>query len=64
MAEALPPLKANVVSLADPDDDEIGISLPEDDDDTFATVPPDFATVGAMGTEPASIDEDLRGPNA
>ena len=64
MAQALPPLEANVVSLADPDDDEIGIHLPEDDDDIFATLPPDFATVGAMGTEPASIDEALRGPNA
>src|SRR5882762_4938951 len=64
MAEALPPLEANIVSLADPDDDEIGISLPKDDDDIFATIPPDFATVGAMGTEPASIDEALRGPNA
>ena len=64
MAEALPPLEANIVSLADPDDDEIGISLPKDDDDIFATIPPHFATVGAMGTEPASIDEALQGPNA
>ena len=64
MAEALPPLEANVVSLADPDDDEVGIHLPEDDDDVFAMLPPDFATVGAMGTEPASLDEALRGPNA
>ena len=64
MADALPPLEANFVSLADPDDDDIGIYLPEDDDDMFAMLPPDFATVGAMGTEPASIDEALRGPNA
>ena len=64
MTEALPPLKENVVSIADPDDDEIGIHLPEDDDDVFASLPTDFATVGAMGTEPASIDEALRGPNA
>jgi hypothetical protein len=64
MAEALPPLAANIVSLADPDDDNIRIHLPEDDDDIFTMLPPDFATVGAMGTEPASIDEALRGPNA
>ena len=63
MAEALPPLEANLMSLADPDDD-IGIYLPEDDDDIFAMLPPDFATVGAMGTEPTSIDEALRGLNA
>ena len=50
MAEALPPLKANVVSLADPDDDEIGISLPENDNDIFAELPPNFTIVGAMGT--------------
>lgn len=30
----------------------------------FTPLPPDFAIVGAMGTEPASIDEALRGPNA
>jgi len=28
------------VSLADPDDDDIGIYLPEDDDDMFAMLPP------------------------
>jgi hypothetical protein len=64
MAEALPPLEANVVSIADSDDDEIGIHLPEDDDNMFASLPPDFTIVSAMGTEPASIDEALRGPNA
>jgi len=29
----------------------------------FATLPPDFADVGAMGTEPALIDEVLQDPN-
>ena len=60
MAEAPPPLKANVVSITDSDDDEIGIHLPKDDDNMFAPLPPDFAIVGAMGTEPTSIDEALR----
>jgi hypothetical protein len=64
MAEALPPLEANAVSLADPDDDKIGISLPEDDDNMFTTLLPHFVIVGAIRTEPASIDEALRGPNA
>jgi len=33
--------------LGDPDDDgdRIGIYIPEDDDDMFAVLPPDFATV-------------------
>jgi len=61
MHNALPPLEANAAYLGDPDDDgdRIGIYIPEDDDDMFAVLPPDFATVGAMGTEPASIDEAL-----
>jgi hypothetical protein len=40
MADALPPLEANVISLADLDGDNIGIYLPEDDDDIFAMLPP------------------------
>jgi hypothetical protein len=41
MQKALPPLEANVAYLGDPDDDDI-----------FTRLPPDFASVGAMGTEP------------
>ena len=64
MHNALSPLEANAMYLADPnDDDGIGMYTLEDDDDIFH-LPPDFATVGAMGTEPVSIDEALRGPNA
>ena len=59
MNEGLPPLKVNAMCLGDADDDRIGIYLPEDDDDIFTTLPPSFATVGAMGTEPASLDEAL-----
>ena len=64
MNEGLPLLKANTMFLGDADDDGIGIYLPEDDDDIFAMLPPSLATVGAMGTEPASLDEALQGPNA
>ena len=64
MNEGLPPLKANTMFLGDADDDGIGIYLLEDDDNIFATLPPSFATVGAMDTEPASLDEALQGPNA
>jgi hypothetical protein len=53
MDKGLPPLKANILSLADVDDDDI-----------FAMLPPDFALVGTMGTEPQTIDEALCGPNA
>ena len=52
-------LEANVVSLVNPDDDGIRISLPEDDNNILDSLPPDFTIVGAMGTEPASIDEAL-----
>src|ERR1700749_382576 len=64
MAEGLSPLEANVMSLTDPDGDDISIHLSEDDNDMFAKLPPDFAIVGAIDTEPASIDEALQGPNA
>jgi len=59
MHKALPPLEANVAYLGDPDDDGIGLHIPKDDDDIFTRLPPDFAIVGAMGTEPASIDKAL-----
>jgi hypothetical protein len=36
----------------------------DDDDEVFTHLPPEFAAVGAMGTEPTSIDKALRGPNA
>ena len=63
MHKGLPHLEANIVDSNHLDDD-FGIDLPEDDDGLFADLPPDFALVGAIGTEPQSIDEALRGPNA
>jgi hypothetical protein len=65
MDKALPPLEANATYLGDPDDEEeIGLYIPNDDNGIFAMLPPDFATVGSMGTEPESIDKALRGPDA
>jgi hypothetical protein len=58
-ADTLPPLKANVVLLTDPDDDKIGIYLPEDNDNMLALLPPEFTILNPMGTEPASINEAL-----
>ena len=51
MAEVVPPLEANVVLLADPDDDKIGIHLPKDDDDMFASLPPDFTHCRCYGCQ-------------
>jgi len=63
MAEAKPPLVANIAEF-DLRDDEEQIQFPEDDDDVASDLPPDFALIGCMGTEPRSFDEALRGPNA
>ena len=37
---------------------------PEDDKDIYMNLPPDFALIGGMDSEPASIDEALRSPDA
>ena len=65
MHNALPPLKANSVVLCDPDDkiDGIGIYALDDNNKLSDMLPPHFSTVGAMGTEPKSLDEALCGPN-
>ena len=63
MAEAKPPLVANITEF-DVGDDEEQIKFPEDDDDVASNLPPDFALIGCMGTEPRSFDEALHGPNA
>ena len=62
MAEAKPPLLASVAEF-DLDDDEENKILP-DDDGMVGNLPPDFALLGGMGTEPWSFDEVLHGPNA
>ena len=49
---------AHVESLEDGDS---AIELPEDDE---INLPPDFALIGGMDSEPPSIDEALRGPDA
>ena len=46
------------------DDDNLAIELPEDDEDNQTDLPPDFALIGGMDSEPPSIDEALRGPDA
>jgi hypothetical protein len=64
MHKGFPPLEANIANSRLPDEDNIGTDLPEDDNGLFAELPPDFALVGTMRTEPQSIDEALHGPNA
>ena len=53
MAHALPPLEANIAGIDLNDDDlDIKIELPEDEESWSANLPPDFALLGGMGTEP------------
>ena len=56
MAKGLPPLKANIA--------ELNAEVVEDEDDWEAELPPDFALIGALGTEPKSLDDVLSGPHA
>ena len=64
MHEGVPP-HANVALVDEPDDDDTpGIDIPEDDNELFANLPPDFALVGTMGYASRTLDEALRGPRA
>ena len=56
MAKGLPPLEANVA--------ELNAKIAEDEDDWEAELPPDFALICALGTEPKSLDDVLSGPHA
>ena len=56
MAQGLPPLDANIADLQN--------NIPEDEEDWEAELPPDFALIGALGTEPRSLDDALSGPHA
>ena len=55
MAQGLPPLDANIVDLQN--------DIPEDIEDWEAELPPDFALIGTLGTEPRSLDNVLSGPH-
>ena len=37
--------------------------IPEDEEDWEAELPPDFTLIGALGTEPKSLDDALSGPH-
>ena len=56
MAQGLPPLDANIADLQ--------IDIPEGKEDWEAELPPDFALIGALGTEPRSLNNALSGPHA
>ena len=45
-------------------DEDSLIELPDDHEQIFTDLPPDFALIGGLNSEPASIDEALRGPDA
>ena len=56
MAQGLPPLDANIVDLQN--------NIPGDKEDWEAELPPDFALIGALGTEPKLLNNALSGPHA
>ena len=55
MAQGLPPLDANIADLQ--------IDIPEGKEDWEAELPPDFALIGALGTELKSLDDALSRPH-
>ena len=55
-------LTAALVQIEDLEVEEISAKIMEED--VFDILPPDFALVGGLDAEPASIDEALRGPEA
>ena len=56
MAQGLPPLDANIADLQN--------DIPEDKEDWEVELPPDFALIGAVGTEPKSLNDVLSRPHA
>ena len=56
MAQGLPPLDANIADLQN--------DIPEDKDNWEVELPPDFALIGALGTEPRSLNDVLSRPHA
>ena len=55
MAQGLPPLDTNIADLQN--------NIPEDKEDWEAELPPDFALIGALGTELKLLDDALSGPH-
>ena len=55
MAQGLPPLDTNIADLQN--------DIPEDEEDWEVELPPDFALIGALGTEPKSLDDALSRPH-
>ena len=56
MAQGLPSLDMNIADLQN--------DIPEDKEDWEAELPPDFALIGALGTEPKSLNNALSGHHA
>ena len=56
MAQGLPLLDANIADLQN--------DIPEDEEDWEAELPPDFTLIGALGTEPRSLNDALSRPHA
>ena len=56
MAQSLPPLDTNIVDLQ--------TDIPEDEEDWEVELPPDFALISTLGTEPKSLNDVLSWPHA
>jgi hypothetical protein len=55
---------AHVESESLDDNRDQPTEFPEDNEHDFTYLPPDFALLGCLHSEPQSLDEALRGPNA
>ena len=55
-------LTAALAQIKDPEVEDPSAKIMEED--VFDLLPPDFALIGGLDAEPASIDEALRGPEA
>jgi hypothetical protein len=53
------------IAQAEPlDDKDLLIELPDNQEQMFTNLPPDFAVIGGLNSEPPSMDEALHGPDA
>ena len=55
MVQGLPPLDTNIVDFQN--------DIPEYEEDWEAELPPDFALISTLGTEPKSLNDVLSGPH-
>jgi hypothetical protein len=57
-------LDAGIAQAEPLDDKDLLIELPDDQEQMFTDLLPDFALIGGLNSEPPSMDEALHGPDA